>query len=424
MAAAALIQPAPSRDALKARELKRMQAIATGLLVAMALVFVAASLLDERWPALAPALGYVRAFAEAAMVGACADWFAVSAIFRQPLGLPIPHTGIIPRNKERIGQALGGFIADNFLTVAVLDSRLKQIEVARWGGEWLRKPRNAHNLARRLAAMAPSVLKALPKDMLRDTVGSAAVAVVKAVPAAPTASKALAAVWNEGRSQAAFDWGVDKLATYLIENEQFIQEQVEAKSWKWMPKFVDKIIAQKVTTGLSELLIEMREPGHPWRQELKGAIEGFIARLATDPELAAKGEALKLRLLADPVLREQARGLWNDLEANLAEGEGSGLAERLEQVLLALGEWLHAEEGAQDRLNEWARILARQVIAPRRHEIGNFVAQVVASWDTKGVVEKLELQVGKDLQFIRVNGTLVGGLVGLAIYAISHALGL
>lgn len=420
----AALATASARDVQKLRDLRRMQGVATGLLVAMAGVFVAASYGIRERPDLAGALGYVRAFAEAAMVGACADWFAVTAIFRRPLGLPIPHTGIIPRNKDRIGQALGDFIADNFLTVDVLDSRLRQIELARWGGEWLGEPRNARRLASRLAAVLPGVLRELPKDMLRETAGSAALAGLRAVPAAPTASKLLAAVWNEGRSQAAFEWGLDRLATYLAENEDAIQEKVEAKSWKWMPKFIDRIIAQKVTTGLGELLVEMREPDHPWRRELKTWIEGFIERLANDPDLIARGEALKTRLLDDPALRAQARNLWDDLVEKLSDGRSPELAARLEAMLLALGAWLHADEAAQARLNGWARVLARQVIAPRRREIGGFVAQVVASWDTKGVVDRLELQVGKDLQFIRVNGTLVGGLVGLAIFSASRALGL
>ncbi|WP_374532457.1 DUF445 domain-containing protein [Phenylobacterium sp.] len=420
----AALATASARDVRKLRDLRRMQAVATGLLVAMAGVFLAASYGLRARPDLAGSLGYVRAFAEAAMVGACADWFAVTAIFRRPLGLPVPHTGIIPRNKDRIGQALGDFLADNFLTVEVLDSRLRQIEVARWGGEWLRQPRNARRLAARLAAVLPGVLRELPKDMLRETAGSAALAGLRAVPAAPTASKLLAAFWNEGRSQAAFEWGLDKLAAYLADNEAAIQEKVEAKSWKWMPRFIDRIIAQKVTTGLGELLVEMREPEHPWRRELKAWIEGYIDRLTHDPDLIARGEALKARLLDDPALRVQARGLWDELIEKLSDGRSSELAARLEALLLALGEWLHAEESAQARLNGWARILARQVIAPRRREIGGFVAQVVASWDAKGVVERLELQVGKDLQFIRVNGTLVGGLVGLAIFSVSRALGL
>lgn len=415
---------AADRDLHKRRELRRMQAMATGLLAAMAGVFLASSYGLRARPDLAVGLGYVRAFAEAAMVGACADWFAVTALFRRPLGLPIPHTAIIPRNKDRIGAALGDFIADNFLTVEVLDARLRQIELARWGGEWLRQPRNARRLAARLATVLPGVLRELPKDMLRETAGSAALAGLRAVPASPTASRLLAAVWNEGRSQTAFEWGLDKLATYLIDNEAAIQEKVEAKSWKWMPKFIDRIIAQKVTTGLSELLVEMRAPDHPWRRELAAWIEDFISRLANDPDLLARGEALKTRLLDDPALRAQARSLWDELVEKLSDGRSPEFAARLEAMLLALGEWLHADEGAQARLNGWARILARQVIAPRRREIGGFVAQVVASWDAKGVVDRLELQVGKDLQFIRINGTVVGGLVGLALFAVSRTLGL
>ena len=152
------------------------------------------------------------------------------------------------------------------------------------------------------------------------------------------------------------------------------------------------------------------------------AVEGFIARLATDPELRARGEALKLKLLADPGLQDQARAVWTGLESRLASGASEGVAERLEQVLLALGRWLDQDEAAQARLNDWARIIVRRLIAPRRAEIGRFIAQVVAGWDTKSVVDKLELQFGKDLQYIRVNGTIVGGLAGLAIHAVSQVL--
>ena len=404
----------------KARELRRMRAIATGLLVLMALVFVAASLADRGgrlvW------LGYVRAFAEAGMAGACADWFAVTALFRRPLGLPIPHTGVIPRNKARIGEALGGFIADNFLTEEVLDAKLKQLEVARWGGAWLARPHQARRLARRLAAMLPELIQALPRDAVRDVAGQAAMAAARSVPAAPTAGKLLEAAWNEGRSQAAIEWALDRLAEYLAANAEVIHAGVEAQTAKWIPKFVDRIIAEKITSGALQLMQEMRAPDHPWRQDIREAVEGFIARLATDPELRARGEALKLKLLADPGLQDQARAVWAGLESRLASGASEGVAERLEQVLLALGRWLDQDEAAQARLNDWARIIVRRLIAPRRAEIGRFIAQVVAGWDTKSVVDKLELQFGKDLQYIRVNGTIVGGLAGLAIHAVSQVL--
>lgn len=407
-------------EAAKAAELARMRTIATGLLALMAVVFVGAGLGARSWPW----LGYVRAFAEAAMVGACADWFAVSALFRRPLGLPIPHTGIIPRNKDRIGQSLGGFIAENFLTEEVLTNKLKQLELARWGGAWLRDPENAQDLARRLAALLPQVLSAGVGESLRTAAGSAATTAIRAVPAAPTASRLLAAVWNEGRAQAAFDWIVDRLAIYLDGHKEMIQEAVETKSYAWMPRFVDKMIAEKVTDGALNLLSEMREPDHPWRKDIAAGVERFIGRLAEDPALYAQGEALKMRLIEDPRLREQARGLWNDLEAKLRGGDVEALAQTLAGVIRALGDWLYEDQGARERLNEWAGLVVCKGVAPRRQEIGRFVAQVVASWDTKSVTEKLELQVGKDLQYIRVNGTLVGGLVGLLIYAVSKVVGL
>lgn len=407
-------------EAAKAAELARMRAIATGLLALMAVVFVAAGLGARSWPWLA----YVRAFAEAAMVGACADWFAVSALFRRPLGLPIPHTGIIPRNKDRIGQSLGGFIAENFLTEEVLQAKLRQLQLARWGGGWLRQPANAEDLARRIAALLPQVLSAGVGESLRSAAGSAATTAIKAVPAAPAASRLLAAVWHEGRAQSLFDWIVDRLAIYLDAHAPMIQEAVETKSYAWMPRFVDKMIAEKITDGALKLLSEMREPEHPWRRDMAAAIERFIVRLAEDPALYAQGEALKMRLIEDPRVREQASGLWDSLEARLRGGDTEALAQTLAGVIRALGDWLYEDEGAQARLNEWADLVIRRGVAPRRQEIGRFVAQVVASWDTKSVTEKLELQVGKDLQYIRVNGTLVGGLVGLLIYSVSRALGI
>ncbi|MDP3174268.1 MAG: DUF445 domain-containing protein [Phenylobacterium sp.] len=414
-------------DARRARDFARMRAVATGLLGLMAVVFVAASLARVRWPHLAPALGYVRAFAEAGMVGACADWFAVTALFRRPFGLPIPHTGIIPRNKARIGEALGGFIADNFLTERVLEEKLRQLEVARWGGDWLARPANARRLARRLAAILPQVIAALPPGALREVASSAAFAAARTTPAGPLASRALAAIWNDGRAQVMLDLGIERLGGYLAEHQETIRAKVSQHSYRWLPKWVDRMIADKVTDGLLQMLQEMHDPDHPWRLELRDIIERYIARLASDPELQARAEAFKMRMLADPGLRAQADELWTGLEGKLAEelaADARGVADRLERALLALGAWLAGDLAAQARLNEWARLLVRRGIAPRRREIGMFVAQVVASWDARSIVDKLELQVGKDLQYIRVNGTLVGGLVGLAIYATARAFGL
>jgi len=413
----------PPQDRMRARELARMRAVATGLLVLMVALFVGASLGQSRWPALA----YLRAFAEAGVAGACADWFAVTALFRRPLGLPIPHTAIIPRNKARIGAALGGFIADNFLTEAVLNERLRRLELARWGGDWLTAPRNARRLAIRLADVLPQLLTSGPPGALAELSGSAALAAARAAPAAPICASVLEALWSEGRAQALAERAIERLGRYLAEHEDDLYQAVVAQSPKWLPRWIDRKIAAKIGEGLETTIQDMADPGHPWRQELRRAIEGFTARLRSDTDLQAELEAMKLKLLADKRLRDQGSELWSGLEARIGAEFGAdrrALAGQLERALQATGRWLAEDRTAQAELNGLGRALVTYVIAPRRHEIGGFVAQVVAGWDARNVADKLELQVGKDLQYIRVNGTLVGGLVGVTVFAIARLLGL
>lgn len=401
--------------------LRRMRAAASGILVAMAAVFVAASLVERRWPA----VSYLRAFAEAAVVGGCADWFAITALFRRPFGLPIPHTGLVPRNKDRIGAALGRFIADNFLTVPVLDARLRRIELAAWGADWLERPDNARSLARRLAALAPAVLDALPAEALKAIAGAAALAAVNATPAAPTAARLLEALWRSDRADAVIQAAAERLAAWLAENEAMILEQVQAQTYKWLPQWVDRMIAERITRGLVRLLTDVRDPAHPLRGRLAAEVERLIERLANDPELMARGEAIKARLVGDPRLAAEARAAWSSVERGLGAAlrdRAPQVGERLEQAIGAFAAWLRREPRVQQGLNLWARTLVRRVIAPRRHEIGRFVAAVVSSWDAAVMVEKLELQAGPDLQYIRINGALVGGLVGLVLYAVAKAL--
>ena len=397
-----------------------MQALATGLLGAMAIVFVLASCGASRWPGLA----YVRAFAEAAMVGGVADWFAVTALFRRPLGLPIPHTAIIPRGKDRIGAALGRFIVENFFSPRVLDAKLKDLELAAWSGGWLRQPANARAVAVRIVRMGPELARALPQGALEELFGSAALAGARAVPAAPTASALLAAVWDEGRAQPLVDRGAELLGGYLAEQQDVILEKVQGQSWRWMPGWVDRAITRKITAGLVQLLADVREPGHPWRAKLGETAELWISRLGADPDLRVQGERLKLQLLADPRLKAQAKRLWGELRRQVeagALGSSDGLERRLEALLQDLGAWLQHDPAVQRALNTGARALVRRVLAPRRQEIGRFVAQVVEGWDARSLVARLELQVGPDLQYIRVNGALVGGLVGLILFAASRA---
>jgi uncharacterized membrane-anchored protein YjiN (DUF445 family) len=399
-----------------------MQAIATSLLVAMAALY----LVTGFWLQQAPWLSYLRAFAEAATIGACADWFAVTALFRRPFGLPIPHTGIIPRNKDRIGDALGSFIADNFLTQEVLEAKLRQLEVGRWGAGWLRQRRNAAAVAERLVKLVPELLELATAEARRRFVGALAADVMASVPVARLAAGTLRAIWSGERAAAILDAALELFAKVLSRNEDLLRAEVASRTYRWLPRWLDDKIADKLLSGLARTIEEMREPEHPLRERIRGAVSGFIDRLETDPELAARAEEIKRQIASHPALLSSLGEFSDALEARLrptSEDEAREMTERIASALSGFGAWLYDEAEAIEIFNDWARLAVRRTLAPRRREIGMMIASVVASWEVASVVEKLELQIGADLQYIRINGTIVGGLTGLLMFTLSRLLG-
>ena len=411
-------RPAPTDRAAedpRVTDLRRMRVIATLLLVAMTVVFAATSAAQERWEWLA----YVRAFAEAGMVGACADWFAVVALFRRPLGLPIPHTGIVPRNKTRIAGALGRFITNNFLTPKVLSEKLVQVDAAQWVADWLGSPDNAKRVARNAAVVVPEVARALPRELMTDALGHSIVAGIRAVPAAPVAGNLLAIVWAQGQTQKVLERAIAFAETALAANKDFIRAKVEASSSRWIPRWLDGMVADKIVTTTAATLAEMRDPAHPWRLELKAGVEGLIERLSSDPVLRADVEAAKNAFLDDPLFIAHVTAMWEEIDARLptdVAAHAETIAAGVEYSLLSAGRWLREDEALKVKINRWIRYLVTRTISPRRAEIGAFVTNVVEAWDSTTLVNRLELQVGKDLQYVRINGTLVGGLVGLLIF--------
>jgi uncharacterized membrane-anchored protein YjiN (DUF445 family) len=400
-------------DARRSGDLNRMRVLATGLLVLLTAIFLATRLAPASW-VFAP---YVQAFAEAGMVGACADWFAVTALFRRPLGLPIPHTAILPRSKARIGEALGDFIAHNFLDPRLLDEKLRRAEPARRLSGWLADSRNVDALSRRLAALAPELVRATPD--LAELATSAVRRLAAAGPLAPLSSKILAYLWRDGGGQNLVDRALARLGDHLQAHPTLIQEGVEAGAWKWLPKWVDRIVAERLSQGLIRTLQDLRKPAHPARQELNAAIEDYIRRLSEDPELIASGEAVKTRLLNDPSLLGPLAAAWTE---SLAQAVTDPVALReavagaTRKALAAIGAWLAEDQAARARFDLAIRVLLRSTLTPGRDAIGRFIAQIVSTWDADDVAARIEVQVGRDLQFIRINGALVGGVVGLAIY--------
>jgi uncharacterized membrane-anchored protein YjiN (DUF445 family) len=419
--------PLGSSDAFKTQaerraELRRMRTIATLLLVLLAAIYLAVRRAPPTW-IWAP---YLSAFAEAGMVGACADWFAVVALFRRPLGLPIPHTAVVPENKRRIGAAMGRFITNNFLSPRAAIARLSSIDFVGLAAQWLEDERNARAAAAATARAIPYALDLVPKGAIDEWVALAARRGIEAVPAAPLASRGLSILWAQGAGQTLLDQGLDFVETTLERHKATIVRHVAQKSWRWIPKWVDEMIAAKVINGLSETLREMRDPDHPWREQANALIENLIDDLAHDPEMRAQGEALKQEILANPVFAEQAQTLREDLETALTDDlprHAEAIVGWLAASAGAFGRWLEEDAARRARINRRLRLLALRTVLPRRAEIGAYIAAVVENWDTATLVNRLELQVGKDLQYIRINGTLVGGLVGLLIFTLSRAFG-
>jgi len=403
-------------------ELRRMRTIATSLLVLMAVIYLLTRMAPTNW-LWAP---YVGAFAEAGMVGACADWFAVVALFRHPLGVPIPHTAVVPENKKRIGAALGRFITNNFLSPRVAMTRLASVDFAGLAARWLADERNARAVAAGAARLIPAALDLVPKAAIEEWAAFGARRGIEAVPFAPLASRALSILWAEGAGQMLLDQGLDFAEVMLAKHKATIVRHVSQKSSRFIPKWVDDMIAAKVINGLTTTLNEMRDPDHPWRDEANALIRKWIDGLAHDPGMRARGEALKQDILANPAFAEQARALWENIEAALRDDlprHGETIVGGLATLSGALGRWLEGDEARRATINRRVRLFALRAILPRRAEIGAYIAGVVDHWDTATLVERLELQVGKDLQYIRINGTLVGGLVGLLIFTLSRAFG-
>ncbi|SJZ53898.1 Uncharacterized membrane-anchored protein YjiN, DUF445 family [Enhydrobacter aerosaccus] len=411
--------PLDATDEARAAGLRRMRLLALLLLVAMAGVFVATSYGQISYPW----LGYVRAFAEAAMVGACADWFAVVALFRHPLGVPIPHTAIVPRNKQRIGGALGRFLTDHFFTPQVLKARLAELELSPWIAAWLANPDNARRLSRLVAAALPDILRTLPRQQITDTAKDWLERGLKALPGAPVAANLLAIVWAQGQTQKLVERSLELLEESVRQHKDEIRGKIEAGSSRWVPRWVDGMVAAKVMAAVTRTLGEMRDPAHPWRLELRQAVETLVERLQSDPELAARIDEAKAAMINDPLFHAQLEALWSEIEGRLptdATIYAGHAAHLLERGLLALGRWLQDDPVLRTRFDLCARHLIKRTVALQREEIGGFVRRVVENWESDTLVTRIELLVGMDLQYIRINGTLVGGLVGLVIYTTSR----
>jgi uncharacterized membrane-anchored protein YjiN (DUF445 family) len=411
-----------AEDDLRRRNLVRMKMAATGLLLAATLVFIVTRSLEDRWSW----LGYIRATAEAAMVGALADWFAVTALFRHPLGLPIPHTAIIPNRKDQLGRGLGTFVQTNFLAPAVLSERLRSLGVAQRLGAWLAQPEHAHRLSSNAGALVRGLTEVMGDEDIQRTLETGILQRVREVPAAPLMARVVEAAVSGRHHQALLDTTLHGLSGLLDENRWLLRQKLAEQSPWWVPEPIDDRLFKKFFDGVQGFLAEVaRDPDHELRHQLDVRVAELAVRLRTDPALIARGEQLKAELLEHPEVRAWLDSLWRNAKASIlavADDPDSDLRRRLDAALQRAGRSLQEDPVLRGKVNGWIEKVVSYLAEEYGHEIADLIATTVARWDGAEASRRIELQVGRDLQFIRINGTVVGGLAGLAIYSIGQLL--
>jgi uncharacterized membrane-anchored protein YjiN (DUF445 family) len=398
-------------------QLQIMKRRATGLLVAVTAAWVAVTLLDNG----GVFFGYARAAAEASMVGGLADWFAVTALFRHPLGLPIPHTAVIAERKEQFGQTLGDFVQKNFLSADVIAERLRSSGVVGRVADWLAEPANAEKVAHHAADIAVGLADVVRDEDVHRLVENEARRAVMAVPLAPLAGKVLRILAAEGREQDLIDAALPWVERALWHHRETLRSRFAQDSPWWLPDKAEGRIFDRLFDGLMGLLGDVKaNPNHDLRRQFSTWLWALVKQLETSPELRARGEALKLELLENPELRRWSASLWADVKAALrsqAADPDSELRHRLAQAVTAAGRRLRDDLTLRAKVEELTEAAARNFTERFHGEIAGLVSQTIARWDGGETSRKLELLLGRDLQFIRINGTVVGGLAGLVIHA-------
>ena len=415
--------PPLSDDDPRAAQLATMKRRATGLLVIVAAAFIAVVIRGDNqgwW-------GYAQAIAEGSLVGGLADWFAVTALFRHPLGLPIPHTAVIKERKDQFGATLGAFVQDNFLTADNIAERVRTSRVAERFAAWLAQPQSAANVARYASGALVGIADVVKDEDVQRLLHDEIERVVRALPVARYAGQALRVATADGRHQQVLDALLRGASDYLDENRDELRDRFAGQSPWWLPGAVEDRIFERILDGARNLLhAVVADPNHEMRRTFDEKVAEFIERLETDPELAARVDELKLELLAHPELRTWVSGLWADLKTNLrdqAADPDSEVRTRLTGALVAAGERLAIDPQLQEKLSEVLERAVRYIAEHYGDEIGELVSGTIARWDADETSRKLELLLGRDLQFIRINGTIVGGMAGAVIHAVAHLAG-
>lgn len=409
-----------SEDLIKQRDLRQMKQLATALLAAAFVIFIVATIL-EKWYGWA---GFIRAAAEASMVGAIADWFAVTALFRHPLGLKIPHTAIVPRRKREIGEKLARFVRQNFLTEEVIAEKLRSMEVTKKVAEWLEQPENSALIAEQLATGAAGVIEVVKDEDIQLLIEKQLVAQIRSTHFAPMLGNVLALFTASNRQQELLTELVKFSSGFLKQNKAIILKKINEELPWWTAVWkIDARIYQTILHSVDTTLAEVKaDPKHPLYHNFEVAVARLIEDLKTSAELQAREQTLKEDLLQQPVVQQFSASLWADLKTSLmthSANSDSALRRSIQQMLVKSGETIQDNPVLLEKIDHWLHKLIVYLIQTYGHEIESLISNTINKWNPDMITNKIETEVGRDLQFIRINGTLIGGLVGLIIYTVS-----
>ncbi|MEO7083412.1 MAG: DUF445 domain-containing protein [Gemmatimonadaceae bacterium] len=406
-------------EATRQAQLDQMKRRATGLLIGTTILYIVARALEARYTW----LRIVRATAEAGMVGGLADWFAVTALFRHPMGIPIPHTAIVPAKKDRVGRTLGAFVQRNFLTREVIETRLRAIHVGQRLAEWLANPDNARVISKNAATAMSSAAQLMKDEDVQEVIDRGLADRVRTMHLAPLLGKVLTVMTEDDRHQEVLDEVIGVAARVVNENSEIIRQRIERETPWWIPNAVDEKIFKRVLGGIQRLLTELStDRNHALRGRFDQSVREFIERLNTSPEFAAKVDEWKEEFLDNDAARRFSASLWQDGKAALAryasnpESKAPGV---VEHALTSFGQKAIDDPELLAKMDEFAVDIAVFLLARYQDEVADLIASTVAGWDPELTSRRVELAIGRDLQFIRINGTIVGGLAGMLIYLIS-----
>ncbi len=408
-------------DKIKSKQLRQHKSLATGLFILMLCIYIVCVYLIKYYSF--AGVGYVKAFSEAAMVGALADWFAVTALFHHPMGIPIPHTNLIVNRKKSIGDNLGGFIVENFLNPTTIRPYIQRLQLSSFIAGWLNNKKNLELTTNEILWLLKDIIEKTDEQVVVKFITAKSKDILNNIHLNEILAGGIKQVLQRGDHERILDYIIDKVRNYISNNEEQVRDRVKQESYLLIPEFVDNLIASKLVKSATKYLTEIeKNPSHQIRKDILSQLNSFVKEIRTSQKWEDELQEIKTNLLTKDRIQSYAAAAWRSLQESVLidlSAEKSAVKLYIKKMLAEVATSLKQDEVMQNKIDSWIRFNLYRLILHNTKKVGELISNTVGDWEGKELSNKLELEVGKDLQYIRINGTLVGGLVGLLIYMLT-----